>query len=179
MPLFWPAVFVQKSQLTPLWGIPSMYMTLFFSCAFRNLSLNFCHFNYMSCLGVGLFGFILHEALCASHAYICFHLQVLEVFSHNFLKYIFSLLLSSPSGTLIMWMLKCFILCQIPQIAFIFKICFSFSWPHCVISITPSSKSLMCSSVSLSLLFMPSSVFFLLSNYSFLIGSFSYFIVPC
>ena len=46
-------------------------------------------------LGVGVFGFILFGICCASCTWICFLLQVWEVFSHNFIKYIFHPFLQS------------------------------------------------------------------------------------
>ena len=101
----------------------------------------------MICLSVKQFGILCAFCTCI----LIFLLQVWEVLSHNFLKYIFNPLLSSFG--IHKWK------CQNPyyyaryQIAFIFKK-FSFCYPDCVISIILSFRSLAYSSVSLSMLFM-------------------------
>ena len=98
------------------------------------------------CLAAGLFEFILVETLCFLYLDICFLLQVWEVFSHNFIKYIFYafLSLSLPSGALVIQILRCLILLQRSlKLSSFLKICFSFPCSDRGISIILSSTSLM------------------------------------
>ena len=85
-----------------LMGIP-LCMTLFFSCCLQKPLFTFCHFNYVMSWCEFAWVHLVWDPLCFLFLDICF-LQVWEVFSHNFLKYIFDALLSlsSPSETPIM-----------------------------------------------------------------------------
>ena len=116
----------------------------------------------MICFDIGLFlfGFILFGVfLCFLYLNICFLLQLQEFFSHNFTKYIFDHFLSP--GTPIMQMLIRLMLSQRSLNCSPFYCCFSCCCSDSVISIILSSKSLMCSSLSPSLLKSPSNVFFI------------------
>ena len=111
-------------------------------------------FTFLECPGVGLFGFLLFGILCASSPWIRFLLQVWEVYSHNCIKYTFNLLFSFfffwdsynlNVGTL-----------HVILENFYTSLINCSDW---MISITPSSRFLVPSSVSPSLLLIPSSVF--------------------
>ena len=66
-------------------GVP-LYVILLSFAAFRIL-LNVCHFNYdMSSCG-SLWVHLFWDSLCFPDLGICF-LQVREIFSHNFIKYV-------------------------------------------------------------------------------------------
>ena len=120
----------------------SFSMTLCFShAAFRILST--FAVLIMTHLWVGLLGFILFGTLCSSGP--CFSLQYWDVFTHNFISYIFDAFLLSPSETPILWMLVCLILFQTSKFFLFSKICFSFCYSDLVISIILSCRSLMCS----------------------------------
>ena len=74
----------------------SFSMTLCFShTAFRILST--FAVLIMTHLCVGLLGFILFGTLCSSGP--CFSLQYWDVFTHNFISYIFDAFLLSPTET--------------------------------------------------------------------------------
>ena len=101
-------------------GVP-LYITFFSPplVAFRILFIfNFCHFNYTQC--GSLWVHLVWAALCFLYLVICFLPQVWEVFSYNFIKYIFdsSISLSFPSGASIMQMLVCLILFQFSSVQF-------------------------------------------------------------
>ena len=79
-------------------GVP-LFMILCLSFAvFGILSLTFAML-IMKCICMGLFGLLLSGTLCFFYLNMCFLLQVWEVASHNFVRYIFNPFLSSPSGT--------------------------------------------------------------------------------
>ena len=105
------------------------------------------------CLGVFLLGFILCRTLCASWTWVAISFPMLGKFSTIISSNIFSApsSLSSPSETPIMGMLVHLMLSQRSLKLFsFFKVCFSFYCTDWVISIIPSSRSLMHSSLSLS-----------------------------
>ena len=127
-------------------------MTLcFFLAAFRILSLIFTIFIRIY-LDVGLFWFILFGTFFASCTWIFvsffrFHKFSVIIYSNTF----HNPSLSSPSETPIMGMLVHLMLSQRSLKLFsFFKVCFSFYCTDWVISIIPSSRSLMHSSLSLS-----------------------------
>ena len=98
---------------------------------------------------MGLFGFNLFGTFCAS----CILISVSFIFG-KFSAIIYSHILSipfsfsSPSGIPIMNRLACFILSHSALILLLcFFILFSLCFPGWVISIIPSSKALICSSV--------------------------------
>ena len=103
-------VSIEKS-VDNLMGFPLYVTFCFFLAAFRILSLSLTFAIFMMCLGVGLFGFNLFGALCASY--------ILKSVSFRFGKFpviissnIFSIPLSfsTPSGIPIMLRLAHFIL---------------------------------------------------------------------
>ena len=60
------------------------------------------------CLGMFLLGFSLYRILCTSWTSVIFFLShVREVFNYNLLKYFLWPFLSSPSESLILWILVC------------------------------------------------------------------------
>lgn len=83
--LFCPPKFLQKKQLITICRL-LLYMTLFFSDAFKHLLIcNFCHFGYV----MSWFGFIMFGTLFFLYLDLCFLFQVWELFSYNFTKCIF------------------------------------------------------------------------------------------
>ena len=65
------------------------------------------------CLGMFLLGFSLYRILCTSWTWVIFFLShVREVFNYNLLKYFIWPFLSSPSESLIMWILVCLMVSQ-------------------------------------------------------------------
>ena len=93
---FWPAKFLQKNQLIGLWIFLCMWLYVTFSLAAFNFSLlfNFFHFNYDTFWSISLGSSCLEYS---EYLDICFFLQVQEIFSHNFIKYIFNPLHSLSS----------------------------------------------------------------------------------
>ena len=108
---FWLIVFLLRSQLLAIWGLPCMLLPVFFLAAFKvlSLSLNFA-ILVMMCLGVGLFGFILTGTLCASWTCVTFSPIKLGKFSMISFSNRFSILCSSSSGIPIIQILLHFIL---------------------------------------------------------------------
>ena len=75
-------------------GVP-LYMTVFFLLPLNCLFVfKFYHFNYGTFWCVSLSVHLVWDILCLLYLDICFLLQVQEVFSHNFIKYIFDTFLS-------------------------------------------------------------------------------------
>ena len=111
-----------------------------------------------------VFNFILCGSLCFLDLNILSHLRIQEIFSRNFIKYIFCpLFFYSPSRMLITWVLAWLILSQGTNALFSFKKCvFLLHCSHRMISIIVSPRSLTRSSASPSLLLIPCSVFFIL-----------------
>lgn len=136
-------------------------------------------FFFSGCLGMGFLQFNLFGVVCASCYWIAYFLQVWRVFSHNHLSFIFDALMSSVFCYV---NVGCLMLFQrfLILISFL-KILFSFCCSDWMISIFLSFRSYMCSSVSLSLLFILFSVgFFFLAaiEFFFRLGLFKYFLVP-
>lgn len=90
-----------------------------------------------------------------------------RVFSHNFIKYTFYLLLTRLSfwGPYIANVSKIDVVLEVLRLflSILFLNLFFFLYSEWMISIIQSSRSLMCSSVSTNLLLIPSGVFFILA----------------
>ena len=90
-----------------------------------------------------------------------------RVFSHNFIKYTFYLLLTRLSfwGPYIANVGKIDVVLEVLRLflSILFLNLFFFLYSEWMISIIQSSRSLMCSSVSTNLLLFPSHVFFILA----------------
>uniref|UniRef100_A0A8C6CBZ5 Uncharacterized protein n=1 Tax=Monodon monoceros TaxID=40151 RepID=A0A8C6CBZ5_MONMO len=158
-------VFAEKSAVN-LMGVPLYVICLFSLAAFNNFSLPLIFANLMTiCLIVFLLGFILYGTLCASWTWVAISFPMLGKFLTIICSNIFShpFSLSSLSGTPIMPMLLKLILSQrsLRLSSFLF-ILFSLFCFAAVNSTILSSRSLICSSVSVILLLIPSSVFFIL-----------------
>ena len=136
-------------------GLP-LYVTCCFSlAAFNILSLCLVCVSWISmCLGVFLLGFILYGTLCASWTSLTISLSMLGIFSTIFSSKIFSYpLFSSSSGTPIIQILVHLILSQrSPRLSSALFILFTLFFSSEVISTIWSSRSLICSSASDSLL---------------------------
>lgn len=154
--------------------------------SFKILSLIFVIFIVI-CLGVDLFGLILLWLfVLPGPECLFFHPQVWEVFSSiassNFSDP--SLSLSPPSGTSMMWMFICLMLCQKSLIIILFKCCLLFKILS-FFSVQVGWFPLFCLPVARSiswylfyLLLMPSNVFlFQLLYSSALFGSFYFLFV--
>ena len=94
------------------------------------------------CLGIFLLGFSLYGILCTSWTWVIFFLShVREVFNYNLFKYFLWPFLSSPSESLIMWILVCLMLSQRSLtlssfLFFLFSLLCSWQWfqPFCLSS---------------------------------------------
>ena len=116
------------------------------------------------CLGVFLLGFILCGTLCASWTWVTISFPILGKFSTIISSNVFSkvLFFSSLSGTPIIQMLVHLLLSHGSlRLSSILFILFSLFCSLAVISTILSSNSLIHSSASVILLFIPSSVFFI------------------
>ena len=158
-----------------------LYMALCFSLvAFRILSLLLTFVILFCCVLVeSVWVHLIWGPLCFLYLDICLFFQVWEVFSRNFIKYIFHpFSLSSPSGAPIMWMLVWLMLYQRFLKLFSFYIICIYFFLFCLCDFHYSiSRSLMHFSVSFTLLFSPYSVFFI-SVLGFFIYDLSFFVFP-
>ena len=155
-------------------GVPLYVICHFSLVAFNKFSLSLIFVNLITmCLGVFLLGFILPQTLCVSWIWVAIFFPLLgkssTIISSNIFSGPFSL--SSPSGTPIMSMLGCFVFSHKSYMLLSFFY-MSFCCSDWVISIILSSRSLMHSYVSLSLLLLLECFLFQILNYLFLTGSF-------
>ncbi|KAF6086349.1 hypothetical protein HJG60_008514 [Phyllostomus discolor] len=128
----------------------------------------------MMCLGVGLCGFLLIGTLCVS--WICVTCSLIKLGKFSFISFStrFSIPCSSssPSGIPVVRILLCFILsCISLNPSLFFLSLFSFSCSFWMLFSALSSSSLIRSSASLILLFIPSTVFFSLEIVFFISSS--------
>ena len=139
--------------------------------AFNILSLSLIFVSLITVyLGVFLFWFILPGRLCFLDLVHYFLSHVREVFGCYLFKYFLRSFLSSLSGTRIMQMLVCLMLSQMSlRLSSFLFILFSVFCPVAVISTVLSSRSFICSSASVILLWMPSSVLFVFIIHLYLV----------
>ena len=129
------------------------YLFIYFGLQFFTSLINMC-------LGMFLLGFSLYRILCTSWTSVIFFLShVREVFNYNLLKYFLWPFLSSPSESLILWILVCLMVSQRSlTLSSFLSILFSLLCSMAVISTILSSNSLIHSSVSIILLLFSPSV---------------------
>ena len=124
--------------------------------------LNFCQFDYHVSQCVPPWVYPSWDSWCFLDLVDYFLSHVWKIFSDSLSKYFLRSILSSPSGTLIMWMLVHLMLCQRSLRLFLFLfILFSTFCSVTATYIILSSRSFICSSASGIPLLIPSSVLFI------------------
>ena len=78
-----------------------------------DFSLNICCFDNDTSLCGSVWIYLIWDPMFLLPLAICFHLQYWNVFTHNFISYIFDAFLLSPSETPILWVLVRLILFNI------------------------------------------------------------------
>ena len=149
-----------------------LYVTCCFSLVAVNIffSLNLIFVSLISlCLAIFLQGFILYEILCGSSPWVSISFPVfgkfLVVISLSISSGSFCL--SSPSGTPVMWML---VYLMLSQMSLRLYSVFFFTLFFFILSTTLSSISLIHSSASVNLLWVPSELFFITAIALFILG---------
>ena len=94
--LFWPVKFLQKNHQIVLWGFPCIWLFVFLllPLEFPFFSFTFAVLNYDMSWYVSVWVHLVWDPLCFLYLDIRFLLQVWEIFSHNFTKYVLDPLLS-------------------------------------------------------------------------------------
>ena len=155
-----------EKPVVSLMGLPYTWLLVFLLLPLK-FSLTFV-ILIKRCLCMGLFGLILlDDSVFPVPGNLCPSSGWERVFSHNFIKYTFYLLLTRLSfwGPYIANVGKIDVVLEVLRLflSILFLNLFFFLYSEWMISIIQSSRSLMCSSVSTNLLLIPSGVFFVLA----------------
>ena len=137
---FWPLCFQMRNTFLN-WCAPIGNMPWLSGCFWEFFSLIFQKFNYDISYYLSLvFLFMVHLA-----SWVCSFVffAKLELFSHCFLKYSFSLLISYPSEALIIQTLEYFIIPQVPRGLFPFSL-FYLCCSKCVTYIVCPQVYVLC-----------------------------------